>query len=133
MTANQVIAIAAIVLPVATAFLVGYWHRKQMRQIEAFRHNPAAGLIPPRSPAYAFVLAYRVLLVGLTVPGAVLVGELASHSPVTRGSVLRIALGIAAMLFALLLHFIERILRMLDKMTDIMAHLLEASDKDRDA
>lgn len=133
MTGNQVVAIAAIVVPAATAFLIGYWHRKQIRQIEAFRQNPSVGLIPPPSPVYAFVLAYRTLLVGVGLPGLMLALELARDSPVTRSSVFTIAFAVASMLFALVLHLIQRIVRILEKAVDLTARMMEASKKDHGA
>jgi hypothetical protein len=133
MTGSQVIVIAAMVVPAATAFLIGYWHRKQMRQIEAFRQNPSVGLMPPPSPVYAFVLAYRTLLVGVGLPGLMLILELARESPVTRFSVFTIAFAVASMLFALILHLIQSVVRILEKAVDLAARIMEASRKDHGA
>jgi hypothetical protein len=44
MTAGNWVAIAALFVTVVVTLLVSYQQRKQMRQIEAFRVDPAVGL-----------------------------------------------------------------------------------------
>jgi hypothetical protein len=96
--------VAAIVLPSATAFLVAYWHRKQMRQIEIFKRDPNAGLLPPPSRLWKFVKSYRDLLMGAGLPMLFLVSEVVSDKPVTRWDVFLIAFDVSLILFAFANH-----------------------------
>jgi hypothetical protein len=120
MTGGQLIAVAAIVVPSATALLVAYWHRKQMRQIEAFRQNPALGLHPPDSKVYTFLKAKRILLVGVGLPATSLTLEMLRSGPVTRFSVLVVSVSVSSMLFAMLLWLFDRVLGIIEGMTSIL-------------
>src|SRR5260370_38105760 len=92
MSANQLIAVAAVVVPSGTALLIGYWHRKQMRQVEEFRLNATAGLHPPPHVAVAWIKCHVDLMGGI-MAAAVLVYELfLSKEPVTRLTIFHISL-----------------------------------------
>jgi uncharacterized coiled-coil protein SlyX len=85
-----IVALVCALITATTAFLVAYWHRKQMRQIELFRVDQSAGLIAPPSPPVAFLKKHRDLILGIVVPLLTLTGWLAWtwNSPVTTISVL---------------------------------------------
>jgi len=50
MTFREWIQVCGVVLAAAVALIVAYLHRRQMRQIEAFRQDPSVGLVPPPHP-----------------------------------------------------------------------------------
>jgi hypothetical protein len=120
MTIGQFIAIMAIIVPSATALIVGYWHRKQIRQIEAFRQNPEVGLRPPDSRIYTFIKTNRTLLVGVGLPATSLTLELLKSTPITRSSLFIVSLTVSSMLFSILLYFFERVLEILENQIDIL-------------
>lgn len=60
--------LVAIVVPTATALLIGFLHRKQMRQNELFRANPEVGVVPAPSPPVAFVIRHWRKIVGFGGP-----------------------------------------------------------------
>lgn len=95
MTATHVIAIFGIVTSCITALIVGQLHRKQMRQNEAFRQNPEAGLYPPPSVATKFFRRNRDLLLGKILPILGIVAVLLQPTPITRWTILIIAANMA--------------------------------------
>src|SRR5690348_10325944 len=103
MTPNQLIAIAAIVVSSATALIIGYLHRKQMRQNELYRQNAAVGLLPPPSPPVAFFKRYSNPILGLGIPLLLLAWLLSSNGPEEKITALTAA-AISAGFFGILNH-----------------------------
>jgi hypothetical protein len=58
MTEPHVVTLIVAVIGPATALTVGHLHRKQMRQLELFRADPAVGLVPPPNPVVKFFKTY---------------------------------------------------------------------------
>jgi hypothetical protein len=110
-----VISVLAILVAGAVGLIVGYMQRKQMRQIEAYRQNPALGLVPPPHPVTAFMRANKYLVI-LSGGGLLLVflGFL-SPRPITHLSVLIIAIGVSGFLYGLLLDLLDRVIRLLER------------------
>jgi len=136
MSVSQVLAITAIIVPCVTALLVAYWHRKQMRQIELFRQNPDAGLVPPDSKLYRFLRARGQFIIGIGLPALGLFLELLNTSAVTRYSLLIISLDVSSIFFFIQLFFhlkatesLELVVAVFDKhskMFDAQTQLIES-------
>lgn len=84
--APEVIALVCTVLTCITALTVGYLHRKQMRQVEAFRVDPKVSLTPPES-AFLRVLKDRWYYVLWLFLGYLLIREAIATEPLTRMAV----------------------------------------------
>jgi hypothetical protein len=112
MSSNQLISIGGIVVAAAVALLIAYWQRQQMRQIELFKQNPSAGLLPPPSRLSKFIKSYRDLIVGVGVPVASLISL--GDAPLTRFRVFCIALNVslitAVITIHALMHFVGSLL-----------------------
>ena len=119
MTRDQSIAVAAVVIPCVTALLVGYLHRKQMRQIELFRQDPSLGVRSPPSPPVAFVKRHGALVAGIALPMLSVASLLATDRPATNATAALISLNVASTLITLQLHSELRLLKLLLKLTDI--------------
>lgn len=100
------LSVFGILVAATVALIVGYLQRKQMRQIEAYRQNPALGLIPAPHPVTAFVRRHKYLVL-ISGGGVVLVvlGFLAP-GPMTRLGVLSIAFGASGIISGLLFDLI---------------------------
>jgi hypothetical protein len=128
MLASQVItSTAAIMIPSATALLVAYWHRKQMRQIELFKRDPSAGLRPPASPPWRFLKSYGDLIFGIGVPSVFLVVEISTSAPISRRDVFNIAADISFILFVFTMHLLRSMLRIAGRMAEAQGRHLEIS------
>lgn len=128
MPANHLIAVLGIVVPCATALLVAYWHRKQMRQIELFRQNSAVGLKPPNNRLYAFVKSNRTLVIGVGGPVVTLTLEILRKGPVTRFSLFMVSLSISVALSSMTLYLFERLVHILEaqtRMAEVAVRTLE--------
>ncbi len=121
MSANGLIALAAVVVTCATNILVAYWHRKQIRQIEEFRRDPSVGLRPPPSRFWVFVKMHRGVILGTGVPGILLCYYLGQTGPITRATVLVIAVCVASILFALVLDLVRRLLGVVEAIAELQA------------
>jgi hypothetical protein len=101
MTITNVIALVVFAGTSGTALLVSYLHRKQMRQVEAFRNDPAVGLLPPLHPWTAFLRRHILVIWGVYLPFAGMVALLL-WAPLNRTVAIFIFLNAAAMLVNLL-------------------------------
>lgn len=63
MTLGYWLTIIGIVVTASVSFLVADLHRRQMRQIEAFRLDPSVGLIPPPHPVLYFFRDWGIQIV----------------------------------------------------------------------
>lgn len=122
MTLSIMISVVGIVVAAIITLVVAYLHRKQLRQIEAFRQDPSVGLVPPPHPVRLFFRKHRsALLIGGT--GTIsLLASLIRQGPVTRFQVLTIAAGLASILFALLIDILEGLVRILERIVNIIGH-----------
>lgn len=102
------ITVAAIVVGAIVSLIVAYLHRKQMRQVEAFRRDPSVGLVPP-NPILNFLRIYWASLWTGAYGVFLLIREFRDHGPVTRGSVLNIVLGVNFIIFAFVTYILDRI------------------------
>jgi len=112
MTANHILVAAGITVSAVTAIWLAYLQRKQMRQIELFKLDPKAGLLPPSNPIWKFVKSYIDLITGIGIPAVFLVDQLHSDKPLTRGAVFIIALQVAFIFFTVAMHFFGRLLEL---------------------
>lgn len=105
MPSNQassvVVPLVVAVIGASTALLIAYWHRKQMRQIEAHKLDQSVGLMPPPSAAWQFFGKHWYL--GFCIICTIwnlrrLAIDLNSTLPLTRGDVLSIASSFSATL-----------------------------------
>jgi hypothetical protein len=66
----EIITALSVTVTCTTAFLVGYWHRKQLRQIELHRKDPSVGLTPAPTFLTVFFKRYFDLIGGICLPAA---------------------------------------------------------------
>lgn len=107
MNVSGLISVAGIVVGAVVAFAVAYLHRKQLRQIEIYRQNPVAGLIPPPHPLTAFLKSYWSTLAVVGGPLVSLVAGLSSNKPVSRFDVFTISLSTVMLVAGLFLTRLE--------------------------
>ena len=129
MTTGQILAVAAILVPAFAAFLVAYWHRKQLRQIEAYRRDPSVGLTPPPSPLWRFVTSRWKLLVVAGVPALVIALQIYFKAPVTISTVLLVSLNVTTIVVAVLLELIEGIVKVIGKVIELQEKGLGITEK----
>src|SRR5437867_11336953 len=120
MTINHIIGIAAIVVPSVTAIIVAYYHRRQMRQNEAFRVDPTIGLKPPPTPLRAFLSRNLILIVGVGLPGIPLALLLTVQGQITHWTIFSISVSVGAIFFALSASLLERLIKVLEKMARLI-------------
>jgi hypothetical protein len=122
MTITQAITISGILLSAFVALSVAYLHRKQMRQIEIFKQDPSAGLIPPPTKLTSFIKGKWDTFFAYGGPIYILGNELIKDSPITRTSVILISLSFSmlvlnislALVFRLQSKFNERTMKLLE-------------------
>ena len=68
LSSGQLVTVFGIGASCLTALLVGYWHRKQIRQLELYRENKSLGVIPPPSAPVAFLARNRRAVVAYGLP-----------------------------------------------------------------
>jgi hypothetical protein len=124
MTIGQALASAAIIVPAFTAFLVAYWHRKQLRQIEAYRKDPSVGLTPPPSALWTFVSSRWKLLLTAGVPALLIGLQFYFKVPVTLTTVFLMALNMTSIVAAFLLELIEKVVRVVGRIVELQADML---------
>ena len=129
MSPNQWIALTSIVVTSGTAFLIGYWHRKQMRQIEEFRRDPSAGLRLPPSRLWVLVKSYGPPLGLFGCPAYLLVAALVQKGPITRWTVFQVAYSIAAIMFGIILLLLMRIQEVFDLHFELFDRHSELAEK----
>jgi hypothetical protein len=123
MTLTLVLAIAAVVTPATVALLIGYWHRKQMRQIEAFRADPSVGLVPPPSALWRFVTSnwhFLILVMPVVSTGLLFY----ANAPVTLLNVLVLSSNVATFLAVVVLHLLLRLNPVLESMIRLNQEML---------
>lgn len=116
---SLVISVLGILVAGAVALIVAYLHRKQMRQIEVCRQNPALGLVPPPHSVIAFLRAHKYLVL-ISGGGLILVilGFL-QPGPITRLGVLTIALGASGIMSGFLFDLDDKVVRVLEKRSGV--------------
>ena len=129
MTFGQALAVAAIIVPGFTAFLVAYWHRKQIRQIEAYRQDPSVGLTPPPSPLWKFVTSRWKLLLLAGVPALLITLYFYLKVPVTLSTVLFIALNVTTIVAAVLLEIIEGMTKIIGQLVELQGRHVQITEK----
>src|ERR1017187_7244364 len=108
-TVGNWLALLAIVVPSCIAILIGYLHRKQMRQNEAFRQDHSVGLVPPPHPVVAFYKRHRYWIVGIGLPGSVLIWSGFDTKPITKVDIILLAGNVAVIPMTLIVHFLLRL------------------------
>jgi hypothetical protein len=122
--AHDFIAIVGILVAAATALWVAYLHRKQMRQIEAFRSNPALGLVPPPNQIWVFIKS-NILLLCAAVALLFLLLDVFSSAPVTRRVVFNIAWDAVSFVIFVLLHISLKFVRLFGKVISAITRLID--------
>ena len=87
-----ILTLAGVLIPSAVALVVAYLHRKQMRQVEAFRLDPSVGLVPPPSTITRFLKQNRLILVATVLAPALLIAQGLLPGPISAWRVIGIAL-----------------------------------------
>jgi len=105
---STILSCLATVLACATALLVGYLHRKQIRQVEAFRQDPRVGLRPPDSAVAVFIKGHWHFLF-VAWPVFSLYRAVRAPGPPTRFDVFAIALNVAAIAVMIAVAFTARL------------------------
>ena len=134
MSIGNWIAVAAVIATVLSSIGIAYAHRKQMRQIEAFRQDTSVGLIPPPHPSLSFLAKYRGSFANAALGMLFLMDEyLHRGQPITRYSIFNIAAGVGLLLLASSSVYMERFTPMFDrtliiieKLVDVTVHLGKA-------
>ena len=116
MTFHDWIQVFGIALAGAITLIVAYSHRKQLRQIEAFRHDPSVGLVPPPHPFLLFLKRRYALLIIVPIGICSLIYQLTRQTPVTRGSVFLIVLAFATIVLGFAVDLFIRILNLIGGM-----------------
>ena len=120
MTFSYIIGIAAIVVSSVTAIIVAYYHRRQMRQIEAFRVDPTVGLKPPPTPLRSFLSRNLTLIVGVGLPGIPLALLLTEQGQITHWTIFSISVAVGAIFFALSAYLLERLIKIIKDMARLI-------------
>jgi len=124
MSAGSWIALAGILTSAIIALVVAHLHRKQMRQIEAYRSNPEVGLVPPPHPIVKFLKRYSTLLAIGGPSAAVLAMDAFKSGPLTRGTVAWMVLAGINIAEAFALQLIQNIqIGMFDMMDILKLHM----------
>ena len=90
LSTNEIISLVGIIVTAVVALAVAYMHRKQMRQLELYRQNPEAGVVPPLNPVTSFLKEFGPSIVILSLSIFVLVYQAASRSHAQMSSLSRI-------------------------------------------
>jgi hypothetical protein len=128
MTANTIITIVVGVLTIAALLYEGYKSRKQARQIELYRVDPKAGLVPPPHPLWKFIVENRYLLLAL-VPTVGLIMDVMSSKPLTRVAVFSIALDVGVAVFMMAMYFVDHHTTVLMQMADIQWKHIQMTER----
>ena len=93
LSTNEIVSLVGIIVTAAVALAVAYMHRKQMRQLELYRQNPEAGVVPPLHPVTNFLKNFGLSIVILCIfPIFVLVQQATRREPpVSRTDVIVIS------------------------------------------
>ena len=126
MTTTQLIAVIAIVISAAVALIVSHLQRKQMRQIELYKLDPSAGLLPPESRLTRFVKSKWDSIFAFGGPIYILVAEALKSAPPTRYTILIVSF---AMMMLTLNIALALIFRMQTKFNERIAKLQEFNDR----
>lgn len=125
MTASNWITLFGIIVAAVVALAVAFMHRKQMRQIELHRADPAVPLAPPLHPVTRFLKSYGFYgwCLGWTAYDVfLLVRDLRQTTPVTRDVVAKIVVDILGVVLMIMIgvgyQIMERLLGILEKMTE---------------
>ena len=129
MTIGFVLAFVGIIVPAFTAFLVAYWHRKQMRQIEAYKLDPSVGLVPPPSALWRFVTSRWKLIILVGVPAVIIAFYFLFNIPVTLLTVLVLAINVTTITAAVLLDIIEKVAKLIGRLVELQGRHLQATEK----
>jgi hypothetical protein len=128
MTPTNIVTLVAVAASCATALLVGYWHRKQLRQLELYRKDPSVGLKPPPAAAVAFIKHHYDIIFGVLPPIGSLI-LLFISGPLTRTAAVLIVLNSAGIFVNLLFRTERRSLERFSKVMTILerhTHSVEA-------
>ena len=98
MTLAQLLTILGITVSAAVALVVAYLHRQQMRQIELFKQDPSAGLLPAPSRLTTFVMSKWDSVLSFGAPILILVSEFSRDAPITRLTIFNISVSLALLL-----------------------------------
>jgi hypothetical protein len=106
---SGVVALVCTVLSCVTALVVGHLHRKQLRQLEAFRADPNSGLMPSDSALLRFFKDHWYYLFWLP-PLYLFIRETTSSRPITRAAVFSMVVNGAVLTFLLALEASARLI-----------------------
>jgi hypothetical protein len=136
MTATHWITLAAALLGSATALILGYQQRKQMRQSELFKLDPTVGIVPPPSVPYvivvrtstkvlSFVRRYGIIVFGIVLPLIGVIPDLILQRRLTVNSLAILCI----VAFNVVTVLISRIYDMVGKLIDVDSKQTDTVDK----
>jgi hypothetical protein len=121
------ISAATLIAATITAFSVAAMQRKQMRQIELHRVDPAVPLVPPPHPMTHFFKLWGVPIINISVDLSFLIYEASQTGPVTREQVFSIALFTASLIgqfvIVAILWVTFRIWEMFEKSNNLLGEI----------
>ena len=123
---REYITIAMGCVTTVAVLIVGYLHRKQMRQIEAFKINPSVGLKPPPNAVRMF-LKSNILLLCAAVAVVFLITDVLSKAPVTRYEIFLIAVDVVSIFLFLIAHVVLKLLSQFGKVLSTIEDLAKIS------
>lgn len=133
MSAGIGVTLFGIVVAAVVTLIVATMNRKQMRQIELHRVDPAIPLVPPPHPITHFLKTYWWFLVFGGLNLAMLVRHMGQTTPVTRAAVLEIVLDVTSIavmfLLALATFATESALQTARRMTGMLGMTRDISGK----
>jgi hypothetical protein len=94
-------------VPSIVALSVAHMHRKQMRQVELHRFDPAVPLIPPNSKFTEFLILHGATIASFCYTALRLCQNIFDASPLTGERVGYIAAGISTLYFLIMLEFVQ--------------------------
>ena len=108
MNASMWMTLVAIVIGSGTALTVGYFHRRNQWEIEAFKKGVPVGDVRPKPllnwPKLALAFLWLSAMEALVISTLVVI--MTSAAPLTKGIVLSIAMNVSVVLFNLALFLI---------------------------
>jgi hypothetical protein len=103
--------VGILVSGVTVPFIIAYLHRKQARQIEAYRKDPSVGLKPPLHPISRFFKNHYAYLLGMTWYVCFITREMLRTTSINREGVLIMALYVGGIFFLSGLEYAQWIVR----------------------
>jgi magnesium-transporting ATPase (P-type) len=121
-TVNTYLTIFGIVASAIVAFSIAYMQRKQMRQLEAHKKDPAhVPLKPPLNPFLRWCLQHAALFLAIPWAAALVVYFRSPPTPLSVADIIRIALSTNMLFLCIILDVFFSIMRILNGIVTLIA------------